>query len=1106
MPPAIEARADAALVAVLTQDGYVRGTGFVIDDNGTVLTCHHVVDGLEPLRLRGPDGSTHVAGSPAIVTAPEIDLALIRTEAWLGTPLPLVSEAEVPIEYWTKGFHRLSEEIRAGFPVQGRIIGTTSVSYASGIADYDLDDVFVLRDDAIDVGLSGAPVLDLKAGAVVAVVNTRLVRDNDQGGFAVPIGHAFTHPALAWAVKLNQATIPVYGPYLNGPAARELCAAVTASEIENLTQLRRVDLTRRVPRADIEDATARFLATDAPVFALVGPSGVGKSTEIAAVARRLPGRALLLRGSSLRPDSTSLGEAIEAALARASGGSLLPRAADMAVAAALRADAGLVVLLDALNEAPMNGQAFEEWIASTRSWLRQTTAQLIVSCRPELWGDLVGRPLSSAIDHRQPVVVTLGGFTNQEFAEAAHAYGLPPGVDWPILHLPLALSLITRYEERPTADRGTNSSINEVVEKYVEEAARRLVKTPTGPPQSAQLMRDRLVQAAAQMWERDTDALSMQSFSEIFGTSAIADSVVLEGVMSSTPSGYRFVYDDVGDWLQAQSLDLDGELTAIARGEQGSWRHVAPVASALRDVERRDGAEALRTRLIHLIENAATDDTPALTVAESTLLKVGDARPYAAVLDRMVHLITGSDDFIHYSITFWRTVPVPFQQRIDLLQRLVPADDSYYWRPKDWHLGRDSGQESGRDADSFSILVYQIVYREPALGITALLPWLDDVTPLRDREARVADVAMGIFYQLRRRQEHPVWSAMTKAGAKCQVLIRQLAVDDPEWLAHMVTGEYSSEADDELVIFAALRLEKASLPDEVAETVGQTVARRYSRGLAPELRGTALAVLTRGDHGSDYLGALIEAYKSGELGADEWTLGSILDEASDVVLPLLVEALGQQGERRERALAVLARSSDTTVQAVADRAVRHQLETALGVVDFSVCRYAEERLYRTAVAGEDLLAVVRQVIAAPSGSGRKILIYPLTSPRALHDPAQRAILLQEFIDTPGDPRAAQLAARELIWAIVENPPLRDGFGLLRHVLSRLSGTEADKILIRAAALRSEDFADVLAHWLTTGALTPFGTNTRQLKERVEAGEEPASAADQIMQARMNRLQ
>ena len=42
----------------------------------------------------------------------------------------------------------------------------------------------------------------------------------------------------------------------------------------------------------------------------------------------------------------------------------------------MTAEEGLIVILDALNEAPFTGPEFEEWVADTRSWLLAAGARL----------------------------------------------------------------------------------------------------------------------------------------------------------------------------------------------------------------------------------------------------------------------------------------------------------------------------------------------------------------------------------------------------------------------------------------------------------------------------------------------------------------------------------------------------------------------------------------------------------------------------------------------------------------------------------------------------------------------------------------------------------
>jgi hypothetical protein len=1112
MPPDVDSLADAALVQIISQGG-VRGTGFVIDGNGTVLTCHHVVDGLSSVQLRGPGDETCDVGADSIVAAPEIDLALISVPSPMGTPLPIVSGVAIGTEYWTKGYHRLSEAIRDAFPVQGHIIGTTSVSYQGDTSGYDIDDVLVLRDDTIDAGLSGAPLFDLEAGAVVGVVSTKFRRNNQDGGFAVPIAHAAAHPALREAVARNQATVPAYGPYLNAPGAQVLCKEITDSEIDSLARFRSVDLSRHVPRAGVAAAIERFLSTGTPIFALTGPSGVGKSTEVAALAQQLQGRALLLRGNSLVHGSTGgLGEAIRTALNKVRGNRPLPDNTDEAIARALSADRGLIVLLDGLNEARLSGQELEEWIAKTISWLQGTPAQLIISCRSELWGDLVGRPLSERLNGRKPVLLALGAFTAEEYRQAAPAYGIPADSDWPILRLPLALRLSTRYQQQPTQPLGTLTSINEVIAVYVEEAVRKVAANVADRPLLVQPMLVRLIEVAALMWNRSTDAVDARSLGEIFGNISIVDAFVADGVMSYTPSGYRFVYDDVCDWLQAQKLDVDSELAAI---RSGSWRRIGPIASALREVGRHGGSDALSERLAALIENPGDASSFAVRLAEATLAKVADAEPYSDILGRIAEMTvsgTGSFDFYFFSpesIGFWRSIPLPLVQRLGLLRRLCLCDNYYHWRAKDWAGWGDWAESTAAEYD-YAALAYNLIRQEPATGIPALVPWLSDTTKLAgDRdgsdsllgrgEATVADVAMGILYRLRTEQERLVWEALINASERCSTLIYQLADDDPDFLVRMIRNEPNAQSTDSLVIstadtiFVVYNRRQVEPSAEMMQALCHAVASRYSRGIDRGLVGPALKVLIKCPDGQKYAQAAVNAFQEKVPGVSEHTLAAAAaQDSGNLVMPVLAEALARGEVSRRDALGALKSSAtDPKVRALGDKMVRQYLESGMGDVDYEVSRYAEDRIAAGDLS-EDVLYVAQRVIDAPAGSGRYVLVYTLTNFRGPGDPVQRLALLRKFVDATADGESASLLVRR----ILEECPPPEAFEWLQPVLARLESSEADRILIRQA-FGNEQFPDVLADWLTTGKLSAPGEYTHQFQARIESGEKPTTAAEEV---------
>ena len=57
-----------------------RGTGFLADGDGTMVTSHEAVDGLARLVLHAPGGQLCLVEAAAITALPEQGLALVATE------------------------------------------------------------------------------------------------------------------------------------------------------------------------------------------------------------------------------------------------------------------------------------------------------------------------------------------------------------------------------------------------------------------------------------------------------------------------------------------------------------------------------------------------------------------------------------------------------------------------------------------------------------------------------------------------------------------------------------------------------------------------------------------------------------------------------------------------------------------------------------------------------------------------------------------------------------------------------------------------------------------------------------------------------------------
>lgn len=262
------ADADESLVRIRDLAGRPRGTGFVADDRGTVITSHEAVDGLARLVLHAPGERTCLVGVEAVTPLPGADLALVRTEGLGVPPLPVAGTECV------EGGAKV--RLRAGRWQTAQIIGDALVIYTA-------TDRFHLLGAALELSLgerdglrlgeeaTGGPVIDARTGAVVAVLGTALHTEHRAGGFAIPLrAAAATSPdgPLAALLARNAATVPAYGPELNLAGGLQLTATSLGPATASLAW------SEPVARPETEREFTRFLSDDEDDAAVgEGPSG-----------------------------------------------------------------------------------------------------------------------------------------------------------------------------------------------------------------------------------------------------------------------------------------------------------------------------------------------------------------------------------------------------------------------------------------------------------------------------------------------------------------------------------------------------------------------------------------------------------------------------------------------------------------------------------------------------------------------------------------------------------------------------------------------------------------------------------------------------------------
>ncbi|HEY4261929.1 MAG TPA: trypsin-like peptidase domain-containing protein, partial [Schlesneria sp.] len=196
------------------EPGKGTGTGFVVQTNGYLVTCHHVVEDAAEIEVA-------VGGKkyPATVVMEDVehDLAVVRIEA-TGLPALKIADSEQV---------QVGEEVRAiGFPfssILGDNIKATRGTI-SGINQEDDRKVFQV-DAGINPGNSGGPLVN-ERGEVIGVNFAKLREEMATNvGFAVPSNDAM---ALLRSAKVGFSASTGRSPKLEGPELVKQVSAATA--------------------------------------------------------------------------------------------------------------------------------------------------------------------------------------------------------------------------------------------------------------------------------------------------------------------------------------------------------------------------------------------------------------------------------------------------------------------------------------------------------------------------------------------------------------------------------------------------------------------------------------------------------------------------------------------------------------------------------------------------------------------------------------------------------------------------------------------------------------------------------------------------------------
>ena len=155
------------------------GSGFVISQDGYILTNNHVVEDADQIKVKLANGKEYEG--KVVGRDPKTDLAIVKIERSSDLhPLTLGNSEDLKVGSWVVAIGSpfgLEQTVTAGIvSAKGRVIGS---------GPYDN---FIQTDASINPGNSGGPLINMR-GEVVGI-NTAIIPNGQGIGFAIPINTA----------------------------------------------------------------------------------------------------------------------------------------------------------------------------------------------------------------------------------------------------------------------------------------------------------------------------------------------------------------------------------------------------------------------------------------------------------------------------------------------------------------------------------------------------------------------------------------------------------------------------------------------------------------------------------------------------------------------------------------------------------------------------------------------------------------------------------------------------------------------------------------------------------------------------------------------------
>jgi serine protease Do len=165
-----------------TQQG--AGSGWIINENGTIVTNNHVIEGAKSIIVTLSDGRTFTVDPKTVVTDDQNDLAVLRINAGKLPAATIGDSSKLRVGDWVVA---MGNPLGLGISAKEGIVSRLGVSLQVG---GQMLNGLIETSAAINPGNSGGPLVNMR-GEVIGITSAKVSSVGVEGlGYAISINEA----------------------------------------------------------------------------------------------------------------------------------------------------------------------------------------------------------------------------------------------------------------------------------------------------------------------------------------------------------------------------------------------------------------------------------------------------------------------------------------------------------------------------------------------------------------------------------------------------------------------------------------------------------------------------------------------------------------------------------------------------------------------------------------------------------------------------------------------------------------------------------------------------------------------------------------------------